>query len=682
MAAHQAGKFDEAEGLYRRVLDVDEKQYPVLQMLGVLYAQRGNYQEAERRLQAAISLNPNDAGGQFNYGNVLLGLQRLDEAFAAFSRALALNPVLAEAELNRGSILMSRKDFEEAIGCFDAVIRINRNYAEAHCNRGHALQEIKRYDEALASCDAALAINPQNAEFHATRASVLHRLKRFDEALGELSVAISLQPANAGFQYNRGNILFELKRFSEAVAAYDDAFGRDSQLEYVEGDRFFAKLMICDWTNHAVESERLVAGVAAGRAVARPFVFQAIDSGQAMQTRCANLFVGHEFPAAPYPSTGQHNRHDRIRVAYISSDFRTHPVSYLIAGLIEGHSRARFNVTGISLQPEESSGTGQRMKRAFDSFVDASKMADKKIAQLIHEQEIDIAIDLNGFTRDARTNIFAQRPAPIQVNYLGYPGTMGAPYIDYIIADQIVAPAHQQEFYSEKIVYMPNSFQANDRERSISEKIFTRAELGLPPDGFVFCCFNNSYKINPDVFGIWMRILNQVNDSVLWLVADDKAVENNLRREAAARNISGERLIFAARIPYAEHLARLSSADLFLDTAPFNAGTTASDALWAKLPVLTRISDGFSGRMAASLLTAIDLPELITSTPQAYEALAIEMARSPEKLAEIKHRLSQNRLTKPLFNTQLFVRHIEQAYEEMYERYQAGLSPENIHVPR
>ena len=299
MAAHQAGKLDEAESLYRSVLSVDAKQYPVLQMLGVLHAQRGNYQEAERQLHAAITLNPNDAGGQFNYGNVLLGLQRLDEAFVAFGKALALDPALAAAELNRGSILMSRKRFEEAIASFDAVIRINRNFAEAHCNRGHALQEIRRYDEALASCDAALAINPQNAEFHASRASVLLRLKRFDEALGELSVALSLQPTNAGFQYNRGNILFELKRFSEAFAAYDDAFRSDPQLDYVEGDRFFTKLMVCDWTDHAAESEHLVAGVASGRAVSRPFIFLAADSPQAMQTRCANLFADHEFPAMP-----------------------------------------------------------------------------------------------------------------------------------------------------------------------------------------------------------------------------------------------------------------------------------------------------------------------------------------------------------------------------------------------
>ena len=298
----------------------------------------------------------------------------------------------------------------------------------------------------------------------------------------------------------------------------------------------------------------------------------------------------------------------------------------------------------------------------------------------MREMEIDIAIDLNGFTQDARTNIFAMRPAPIQVNYLGYPGTMGAPYIDYIIGDRIAIPDHEQKFYSEKIVYMPNSFQANDRKRSVSEKVFTRVELGLPLDGFVFCCFNNSYKIIPEVFDIWMRILGRVNGSVLWLVANDNLVEKNLHKEAEARNVDGGRLIFAPRMPYPEHLARLSLANLFLDTAPYNAGTTASDALWAGLPILTRVVDGFAGKMAASLLNATGLAELIASTPQDYEDLAIEFATNPEKMAAIRHKLLQNRLMKPLFDTQLFTSHLEAAYAVMHERHQAGLPPDHIYV--
>ena len=529
-------------------------------MLGVLHAQRGNYQEAERQLHAAISLNPNDAGGQFNYGNVLLGLQRLDEAFVAFGKALALDPALAAAELNRGSILMSRKRFEEAIASFDAVIRINRNFAEAHCNRGHALQEIRRYDEALASCDAALAINPQNAEFHASRASVLHRLKRFDEALGELSVALSLQPANAGFQYNRGNILFELKRFSEAFAAYDDAFRSDPQLDYVEGDRFFTKLMVCDWTNHAAESEHLVAGVAAGRAVSRPFIFLAADAPQAMQTRCANLFADHEFPAMPNLWTGQHYRHDRIRLAYLSADFRAHPVSHLLAGVFEAHDKSRFEVTAVSFGASDSSPVRRRIEHACDRFHDAGERSDTEIARMLREAEIDVAIDLMGPTQGARPAILSFRPAPIQAIYLGYAGSSGAPYIDYILADRIVIPESERDLYREKVVYLPDSFMGTDSKRAISLATPSRAEEGLPESGLVFCAFSNSYKISPQIFDAWMGLLRDVDGSILWLSSYNETAMDNLRREARVRNVAPERLVFARRVELnADHLARLRS---------------------------------------------------------------------------------------------------------------------------
>ena len=613
LQAHQSGKIDEAEALYRKISSADPKHFDALHMLGILCSGNGKYQDADRFFRAALSIDLRFPPCHLNYGFFLLKQNRPDEAIASFDKALALFP----------------------------------GFAEAHLGRGNALRQLKRYADAIHAYNQALAIKPNLAEAHA----------------------------------GIGNMLARLQRYGEAITAYDKAIALKPDLEFIEGERIRCKMRLCDWNNLSSDYQRLVAPVKGERIDSQPFDFLCMPSSAREQLACAKYWISKKHPASDAAIwQGESYAHDRIRVAYISSDFRPHPVSFLIAGLIEGHSRARFNVTGISLQPEDSSEIGQRMKRAFDNYIDVSKMTDQKIAQLIYEQEIDIAIDLNGFTRDGRTDVFARRPAPIQVNYLGYPGTMGAPYIDYIIADQIVLPIDQRECYSEKIVYMPNSFQANDRERSISEKIFTRAQLDLPPDGFVFCCFNNSYKINPDVFGIWMRILNQVNDSVLWLVADDKAVENNLRREAAARNISGERLIFAPRIPYAEHLARLSSADLFLDTAPFNAGTTASDALWAKLPVLTRISDGFSGRMAASLLTAIDLPELITSTPQAYEALAIELATNPERLARVRQKLSQNRLVKPLFDTQLFTRHIEAAYTAMYERSQARLPPDHIFV--
>jgi protein O-GlcNAc transferase len=681
MAAHQSGKLDEAEALYQRVLKIDETQSAVLQMLGVLHAQRGNYPEAERRLQAALALNPDDAGGQFNYGNVLLGLGRLDEAFTVFGRALALNPTLAAAELNRGSILMSRKRFEEAIACFDAVIRINRNYADAYCNRGHALLELKRYDEALASCDAALAINPRNAEYHASRASVLHRLKRFDEALGELSVALSVQPTNAGFQYNRGNILFELKRFSEAVAAYDDAFRRDPQLDYVEGDRFFAKLMICDWSGHAAENERLVAGVAAGRAVARPFVFQAVDSAQSMQTRCASLFADHEFPPAPDLSAGQRYRHDRIRVAYLSADFRAHPVAHMLVGMLECHDKTRFETTGVSFTPSDSSTVRQRIEKTFDHFIDAGGRSDSELAHMLRDAEIDIAVDLMGPTQGARPAIFACRPAPVQVIYLGYSGSSGAPYIDYVFADRVVVPEAEQNLYREKIAWLPDSFMGPDSKRAISPETPSRAEEGLPESGFVFSAFSNSYKVAPQIFDVWMSLLRDIDGSVLWISQFDAKAMANLRREAQARGIAPERLIFARRVEHNhDHLARLRLGDLFLDTAPLGAHSTICDSLWAGTPVLTCRGATFGGRVAASLLSAIDLPELIADGLPDYRARALRLARNPDVLTALRAKLATHRDSRPLFDTKRFTRHVEAAYTAMHERHMQGQEPAPISV--
>jgi predicted O-linked N-acetylglucosamine transferase (SPINDLY family) len=322
------------------------------------------------------------------------------------------------------------------------------------------------------------------------------------------------------------------------------------------------------------------------------------------------------------------------------------------------------------------------LKVAFDKFIDVRNMSDRDIALLARSLEIDIGVDRDGFTEGARTNIFAMRAAPLQVNYLGYPGTMGADYIDYLIADSTLIPASHQPHYSEKIVYLPNSYQPNDRKRRISDKTFTRSELGLPHEGFVFCCFNNNYKITPDVFDGWMRILEHVDGSVLWLLEGSKMVAKNLKNEASVRGIDPDRLVFAPRMALPDHLARHRMADLFLDTLPYNAHTTASDALWTGLPVLTQIGETFATRVAASLLKAVHLPELITTTQEAYEALAVELATNPAKLASIKGKLARNRLTTPLFDTELFTKHIESAYTTMYERYHADLPPDHIYVPK
>jgi protein O-GlcNAc transferase len=439
---------------------------------------------------------------------------------------------------------------------------------------------------------------------------------------------------------------------------------------------------LCDWSDYDDDCSHLISSIWNGIAASAPFHFLGISKKPEDQAKCTRLWTSQKFP--PFGEAifdSKSHKHDRIRIAYVSADFHQHATSCLMAGMFECHDRSQFEITAISMGPDDASEMRRRLKQSFDNFIDIKASADQIVSQ-IKQNEIDIAVDLKGFTQDACPGIFAQRCAPIQVNYLGYPGTLGASYIDYLIADRILIPERCQNHYAEKIVYLPNSYQVNDSRRVISDRTFTRAAAGLPEHGFVFCCFNNNYKTTPDRFDCWMRILKRVEDSVLWLLEANVTAASNLRKQAIASDIDPQRLVFAKRMPMADHLARQRLADLFLDTLPCNAHTTASDALWAGLPVLTQVGETFAGRVAASLLNAIGLHELITSTPQAYEDLAIELALSSEKLAHLKQKLADNRLTTPLFDTRLFTQHIEAAYTAMYERYQAGLPRDHLYVPK
>jgi predicted O-linked N-acetylglucosamine transferase (SPINDLY family) len=680
MAAHQAGRLDEAEGLYRRVLKADGKQFPALMMFGMLSAQRGRLEEAERLLRSALAINSGNTDVHYNYGTVLLGLQRFDEAFEAFGNALALNPSLAEAHLNRGGILLSQKRYEEALGCFDVAIRINQNYSDAYCNRGNALEELKRFDEALASYDTALTISPKNPEFHAGRANVLHSLKRYDEALAGLSVALSLRPGNAGFHYNRGNILFELKRFGAAFEAYDKALTLEPDHEYAEMSRLQAKMHLCNWQDFDAECAHLILSVKK-EILSQPFALLAVSASADVQLKSAMALSKAKFPTAKNPMwRGRRFDHDRIRLAYLSADFGRHAVTTLVAGVFEQHDRKKFETTAISFEAHGQSEMLTRLKGSFDRFVDVGSQSDRDVARLIRDFEIDIAVDLMGYTRRARPSVLAFRPAPIQVNYLGFPGSMGAQFIDYIIADPFIVPEKQRNFYSEKIIYLPETFQANDPKRDIAKDILSRVEVGLPENAFVFCSFNNSYKITPTSFDIWMRLLNQVEGGVLWLLGGDNDLECNLRQEAKNRGVDSGRLIFCSRTTYAKYLARYRLADLFLDTFPFNAGTTASDALLAGLPIVTYSGETFASRMAGSLLYAVGLPELVTASVSEYENLARQLARDPGRLAAIKAKLARNRDTYPLFDTARFTRHLESAFTAIHDKLRHGLPPATFAV--
>ncbi|MBU3560794.1 O-linked N-acetylglucosamine transferase, SPINDLY family protein [Polynucleobacter hallstattensis] len=501
----------------------------------------------------------------------------------------------------------------------------------------------------------------------------LNELKRYEEAIAHFDKALHLNPNYAEAWSNKGVSLKQLERYDEAIAHYEKALILKSDIDWVYGDLLHTKMKICSWLGFADSLDHISKQVVANKKIAQPFSLLALNDDIFLHKKSSKIYAQDKYPLNP--ALGLIRKHavkEKIRIGYFSADFKNHPVAFLIAELFEIHDRNQFEIYAFSLK-NANDEMRERLVASFDHFIDAEFMSDIEVAQSSRAHSIDIAVDLTGFTQDSRTGIFAHRAAPIQVNYLGYPGTMGADYIDYILADKTLIPTQSQEFFSEKVIYLPNSYQVNDRKRLISEKQFTRQELGLPENGFVFCCFNNNFKILPATFAGWMRILKAVDDSVIWLFEDNPWAVENLKKEALSHGIDTNRLVFAVRMPLPEHLARHRQADLFLDTFPYNAHTTTSDALWSGLPVLTLMGETFASRVAASLLNAIGLSELITNTQEEYEVMAIDLAMDRKKLADIKLKLSNNRLTTPLFNTPLFSRNLEAAYIKMYEEYQTDL---------
>ena len=578
-----------------------------------------------------------------------------------------------QAKLQRGLALHQQGKLAEAEKLYQEILQQEPTYFDVlHMLAVVALQT-RRIERGVELISEAIELDPNVAAAHSDLGLALSDLNRNEEALASYDKAIALKPDFAKAYYNRGNTLNQMKRYEEALASYNKALALKPDYPFLYGMWLHTKMIICDWDNLESEVAQLVEKIKCAEKISPPFTILSTSSSLDMQLRASEIWALAKHPLnKTLPKITKRQRRDKIRIGYFSADLGEHPTAYLSAELFEKHDRSQFEVTAFSF--------GQNTNETFDRFIDVGNQSDRDAALLARKLEIDIAVDLMGHTQDSRTTIFAMRAAPVQVTYLGYPGTMGAEYIDYLIADSILIPASNQKYFSERIVYLPHSYQASDTKRRIADKSFTRAEVGLPEDAFVLCCFNQAVTINPNIFDLWMRFLRNINNSVLWLLADNVTATRNLKREARNRGISEDQLIFAPRLPMADHLARHKLADLFLDTLPFNAHATASDALWAGLPVLTCVGETFPGRVAASLLNAIGLPELITSTTQEYETLATELATNPEKLAAIKHKLASNRLTTPLFDTQKFTRHIEAAYTMMYERYQADLPPDHIYV--
>jgi predicted O-linked N-acetylglucosamine transferase (SPINDLY family) len=683
IAQYEQGKTDHAALTAQKVLEIDQNNIDAYLTLSTCQKDQQHYDEALKTCQKIISIDPTIVEAHCNLGSCLSKTQKHNEAIASFDRALALRPDSVEAWLGRGNVFTELKRYNDAFAAYDKALALNGDLAGAWLGRGNVFTELKRYNDAFVAYNKALALKPDLAETWLGRGNVLTELKRYNDAFAAYDKALALKPDLAEAWLGRGTVFIELKQYKEALAAFDKALALKPDLTEFQGGRLHCKMHLCDWSNFTTECQHLISAIRNNKSNTNPFAFIAISTSREDQLKCAKLWINEKYPTVSKPIwNGEIYKHDKIRIGYVSADFQQHATSDLIAGLFEGHDKAKFKTVAISIGPDDNSKIRVRLTKAFDSFSDVRLLSDEEIASQIKHNEIDILVDLKGFTQDARTGIFAHRPAPIQVNYLGYPGTMGGNYIDYIIADQTLIPLLHQQDYSEKIVYLPNSYQVNDRKRAISEKAFSREELGLPHNGFVFCCFNNSYKISPEVFDCWMRIIKNVKGSVLWLLEVSEPTTCNLRMEAKARGIDPDRLVFAKKLPAPDHLARHRLADLSLDTLPYNAHTTASDALWAGLPVLTQIGETFAGRVAASLLNAIGLGELIATTARQYEEIAIELAINPEKLAAIKTKLANNRLSTPLFDTQLFTRHIENAYEAMYERHRTRMPPDHIYVSR
>ena len=681
VALHQQGQLAQAEAIYRQILAAEPKNANALHLLGVIASQAGCYQVAIDLIDQAIEVNPHEAAFHYNRGLALQELKTFDAAIACYDKAIALKPNYAEAYSNRGAALKELKQFETAIANYDKAIALKPNYADAYSNRGTAFQELKQLYAAIACYDKAIALKPNYAEAYSNRGNALKELKQFETALASYDMAISLKPDFAEAYSNRGNALQELKQFDAALASYDKAFSLKPDHDYLLGMRQHARMFISDWQDFESSVLKLSLKIQGNVKATSCLTALALLMSLPEHRKAAEIWSTDRYPYNPsLGSIPKRSKQAKIKIGYYSADFHNHATAYLIAQLFELHDKDKFEIIAFSFGPDEKDGMRSRIAQTFDQFIDVTTLSDKAIAQLSREIGIDIAVDLKGLTQDCRLGIFSFKAAPIQVSYLGYPGTLGTEYMDYLIADRVLIPPESQQYYSEKIVYLPGSYQVNDRKRVISQTKFNRQEMGLPEEGFVFCCFNNNYKITPPVFDVWVRILNAVEKSVLWLFEDNSTAATNLRKEAQRRGLDPARLVFAKRMDLPEHLARHSLADLFLDTLPCNAHTTASDALWAGLPVLTRIGESFASRVAGSLLHAIGLPELVTESEEDYEALAVELGTNPVKLKAIKAKLEKNRLTTPLFDTPLFAKHIEAAYTKMYERYQADLPPDHIYV--
>jgi predicted O-linked N-acetylglucosamine transferase (SPINDLY family) len=701
----QSGRLEDADRTLRQIIKIQPKNADALCFLSVVMAKKLDYKSALKLINTSIDAAPRNPIAFNNQGNILKELSRYADALASYEKAISLAPNYEEAHNNKGNVLQDLGRYQEAVICYDTAISLAPSYAEAQFNKGNALQKLGLLGASLSCYDLAISIKQDYAEAWAYKGLALNKSKNFQEASFCYNSAVKINPRSAeiwnligllfcdnqlhqdSLEYfdkaididvsfapawsNKGLALLELKRYEEALLCFEKAISISKEGDFALGNLIHTKSYIGSWDKMDEYIFELATMVNNQKKASTPFAFlSAIDSPHGALD-VAKRWVNQYHPLKNYFPPFKINKHKKIKVGYFSPDFKNHPVSYLTAELIELHNRDFFEIYAFSLRKApDDDDMRERLTNAFDHFLDVQDKSNIEIAELARDLEIDIAVDLAGHTQNGPIEIFSYRVAPIQVNYLGYPGTSGAQYMDYIIADRVVAPETSKQFFTEKIAYLPNSYMVDDSRRQPSSKVFTRVEMGLPENGFVFCCFNNSYKFNKKTLESWARIMMSIPGSVIWISEGNNLFQKNILIEFKKYGIDSPRIIFAKRVDsMADHLARLSLADLFLDTLPFNAHTTAIDALKSGLLLLACTGEAFAGRVSTSLLNAMGLPELIVKTTEEYERVATELATQPDKLIELKLKLQKNKITSPLFDTQTFVGNLESAYKEMYSAY-------------
>ena len=668
-----------AKELIEPILKNQPKNHNALHLMGLIMGSENFHSNALIYFNKALKIDPKNYFLNLNTANAYAENGEISKAIKYVLIAIELDPNLKNAYIHYSKCLHKLKKFEEAlIHCENAIMRDN-NCSESWNNKAVICNDLLRFEEAITCCDNALYIKPDYVEAYLHKGNALFFLKQYEDALACFDKVIFLKPETIVAYGNKALTLSELKRLDEAIIFYEKALHLMPNIDWIYGDLIASKMRVCDWSNYDIQIEKLKKRINFDEKVIVPFPLLSLIDDPLLHKKNAEIYYKNKHPVIhELGNILKRPKKKKIRIGYFSPDFGNHAVSLLTAELFEIHNRELFEVIAICLDEKSSADVMRiRLKKAFDKFIETKNLNDCEIAKLSRELEIDIAIDLAGFTKNSRTGIFSYRAAPIQISYIGYLGTMGACYYDYLVADKTIIPTSLQQFYSEKIIYLPH-YQVNDRKKLKSKRQFSRTELGIPENFVSFCCLNNSYKITPNIFKNWMAILKAVPKSVLYLYKENKFCEINLKNEAEKNGINYERLIFGEKLSVSDNLARYQAFDLFLDTYPYNAGTTASDALWAGLPVLTLMGQSFPSRVAASILNAVGLSELITNTQEEYIFLAVELANSPKKLYEIKEKLKENKNLFPLFNTPLFTKKLEAAYTEIYDKYHRDFQPDHI----